>query len=214
MYFIYDDPSIDHALDRLHKLIKLSDHSPTIVLGHSFGGALALEYAHRYPSKRLSGLALVSWIYDMDWARLFSTAYPSDSALADAAWEQDDIDADAKLKSSMLLLKKYYFPTSMLQAGTKYLDNLTYDADTYLRCSTDYFPHINLMPRLETLRVPILSVCGELDKIVPPDYLNRVTTVNPMIKLHELPEAGHFPFIDRPAAFGLLISNFIRKLIS
>ena len=57
--------------------------------------------------------------------------------------------------------------------------------------------------------VPTLIICGGRDRIIPAEHARRAHTEMPGSYLLEIPDAGHFPQLDRPREFVDAIVSFI-----
>lgn len=69
-----------------------------------------------------------------------------------------------------------------------------------------------LEPRLGKLRMPVLLVWGEQDRIVPPASARPLQAAIPGAELALLPAAGHAPFEECPPAFAGCVAPFLRRL--
>lgn len=63
---------------------------------------------------------------------------------------------------------------------------------------------------LRRIRVPTLLIWGQSDQIVSPDYGRAFQKSVPgKTQLDVIPEAGHYPYLERPAAFVQAVSTFL-----
>ena len=70
-----------------------------------------------------------------------------------------------------------------------------------------------LFERLSAMRMPILVIAGALD----PVGLTRARSIAdaiPSARLAVVPDAGHAPHIERPAAFRHLVLDFLLETAS
>ncbi len=65
---------------------------------------------------------------------------------------------------------------------------------------------------LPRLRLPTLVVCGEEDRITPPGESRALVAGLPDAELLLIPDAGHFPMLEQPAAFNGGLRRFIDRL--
>ena len=79
--------------------------------------------------------------------------------------------------------------------------------------ATHYFSnlasHYDVRERLGEIRVPTLVVVGESDWIIPPSASRVIADGIPGADLAVIPEAGHFPFIERPEAYADAVRRFL-----
>jgi pimeloyl-ACP methyl ester carboxylesterase len=67
---------------------------------------------------------------------------------------------------------------------------------------------------LHRVRVPTLVIWGESDRIVLPDYGNKLCRALPDARIELIPEAGHYPQIERPDAVADAIGHFARAEVT
>jgi pimeloyl-ACP methyl ester carboxylesterase len=60
---------------------------------------------------------------------------------------------------------------------------------------------MGLWPSVEAMRCPTLVVRGAESPLFKVEYAERMTAVNPMIRLVTIPDAGHLVHCEQPAAF-------------
>lgn len=72
-----------------------------------------------------------------------------------------------------------------------------------------YMFHRALEHLLPGVDLPTLVVCGEQDRIVPPDVSRHYAELIPGARLETMPDCGHFPEIERPDALAEKILNFL-----
>ena len=68
-------------------------------------------------------------------------------------------------------------------------------------------PHLHKW--LHRIDVPTLLVWGAEDKLFPPDYAQAYCKLIPRSKAVVIPECGHLPHIEKPAAFVEAVEDFI-----
>ena len=67
-------------------------------------------------------------------------------------------------------------------------------------------------PWLTSIKTPTLVVVGEEDIITPPGESRQLAHGIPSAELCIVAKAGHFPMLERPAAFNPLLRGFLSKL--
>jgi 3-oxoadipate enol-lactonase len=69
------------------------------------------------------------------------------------------------------------------------------------------------LPPLE--RVACLAITGEEDRYAPPDAVRAFARTLPAAtRVEIMPDCGHLPFLERPAAFAEIVSAFLRARVS
>jgi alpha-beta hydrolase superfamily lysophospholipase len=59
--------------------------------------------------------------------------------------------------------------------------------------------------------VPTLLVCGGRDRIIPAEHARRAHGEMPGSYFLEIPDAGHFPQLDRPREFINALTSFVES---
>jgi proline iminopeptidase len=195
------------------------------VLGHSWGGVLALEYALRHP-QHVSHLLLMNTapVSHADLV-MFQQARLCDAAedmrqlrilAATAAYQAGDLQADAayyrvhfraairdaeQLEQVVTRLRANQTPDGILKARA--IEQRLYE-QTWLR--HDY----NLLPKLAQLGMPALVVHGE-DDFIPVACAVHIAQALPEARLIVLPGCGHFSYLECPEAAHQTVRDFFRR---
>lgn len=192
------------------------------LLGHSWGGLLAMEYAIRHPD-RVSHLILMNTgPASADDYLLFRetrhTSAPGDleelKALASSAtYAAGDLEADAayyrvhyratlrrpeQLERLIERLRANVTPAGILTARAieARLLNETWLASAY-----------DLLPRLQDVRVPTLVIRGDYD-FVPGACAARIAQAIPGARLVVLSDCGHFSYLECPDQVRQALADF------
>ena len=67
----------------------------------------------------------------------------------------------------------------------------------------------DLRPRLRNLGLPLLVVHGENDTVVAPSESSILTELGKSVRVVSMPEARHFPMLDRSSQFNRLLADFL-----
>lgn len=166
---------------------------PNVLVGHSMGGAIALQLAVDHPGL-VSGVVVVAsgpQLFVPDTALELARsdfAAECERILRKGWWEPDDetIAAEAAL---------------IAEVGQE-----TLLAD-YTACRG-----FNITDRLGEVRVPVLVVAGERDGLTPPSVAERLAEGLQQAILAVVPDAGHWVMKEHAAAVDLLIAGFLARL--
>jgi putative sulfotransferase len=176
-------------------LEQLSAPPPFHVLGSSFGGLLAQEFALLYPAECAS-LTLVGCSYRLGGSPGARRPLPATVAaeldlICAGAGDQAPSGDRAALEE--LLLRSESMDTR-LGLG-------------YLRAFATNPP--NLYDQLPDIGTPSLVLCGPHDSVVPAKHAHLLYGAIPDAEFGELTGAGHFPTVTHPAAVAARLEPFL-----
>lgn len=187
------------------------------VLGHSFGGKVALEYALRYPD-RLSHLVLLDTGGDSRWAQenapelLARRGFSPKTVKLARRFLNGQIEPKEFLPA-LLRLGKAYDPYLTLPQLARGLINGEWRSKMRPEALIFAGPHLlkgwTVMDRLDEINVPTLVMAGRDDFIFPPEHQAEVAAGIPNARLRLIDRAGHNAHQERPAEVMEAVSAFI-----
>ncbi len=215
--------SINSEIEDLEGLREYFQLDSIAVLGHSWGGLLAMEYTTRHPN-RVSHLILMNTApASHDDFMLFRqerrSTVPGDlekmkALLSTAKYQEGDLEMDAEyyrihfratirqpehLESVIKSLRVGMTPEGIRKARA--IEDRLYEQTWLL---SDY----NLLPKLNRLTIPTLVIHGDYD-FVPMTCAAHIAQAIPGARLVVLRECGHFSFLERPDEVGKEIVSFM-----
>jgi proline iminopeptidase len=188
------------------------------VLGHSFGGKVALEYALRYPDS-LSHLVLLDTGGDSRWAQekapelLARRGYSPKVVNLAQRFLNGQIEAREFLPTLLRLGKAYDPYVSLPQLAREIIGG---QWRSKIRPEALIFgaPHLlkgwTVMERLGEISVPTLVMAGRDDFIFPPEHQAELAAGIPNAQLRIIERAGHNPHVERTAEVMAEVREFIR----
>lgn len=66
---------------------------------------------------------------------------------------------------------------------------------------------------LSKIKIPTLVICGEKDKLTPPDVMKEMADKIPGAEFHLVPGAGHLSPLEKPEVVNEIISAFLKDKI-
>jgi proline iminopeptidase len=196
------------------------------VLGQSFGGNVALEYALRYP-QNLSHLILMDTGGDQRWVN-----QNAPELLAKRGFSASAVQAARRFYSGQVTLNEY-LPTFMkFMSAYSYHNSLLYHPSLItLAQKVGLGPPMKLRPealifgysqikdwtvmdRLSEIKVPTLVTAGRYDFLFPPEHQAILADRIPNARLELIERAGHNPQIERPAETIGVIRRFLATVNS
>ena len=209
------DVSIESEIADLDGLRDALGYESVALLGHSWGGLLAMEYATRHPDRVSHLILLNSAPASGEDALLmrehFRRARPDgdvermEEIASRPAYRSGDADTEAayyrihyrialrrpeRVDEVVGRLRRHFTADGILLARA--IEDRLYD-DTWNRAGYD------LLPRLRALEAPALVLHGE-DDFVPVELVTRIAGALPNARLVVLPECGHFAYLEWPGA--------------
>jgi pimeloyl-ACP methyl ester carboxylesterase len=190
--------SVEECVDWLTKYIKGRGCKDVVLAGHSFGGAIALMYALRYP-RELRGIVIIGSGARLRVHPRFLT--PCEEAIKGDGQSWSELveemyrSTPAGYKREIIEKQKAIGPAVML--------------NDFLCC--DKF---DIMNRVHEIRLPALIICGESDVMTPVKYANYLGAKIANSKVVIVPQAGHFVFAEKPEVVNKAIEDFVKALSS
>lgn len=192
------------------------------VLGHSFGGNIALEYALRYPSS-LSHLILMDTGGDQWWVNqnapelLAKRGYSPSAVQAARRFYNGQFTAGEFFDIVFKFIRAYMYHSSLLYRpgliGLAHRVGL--GPPTKYRPEATIFGYSQLlkgwtvMNRLNEIKVPTLVLAGRQDFLFPPEHQAILVDRIPNAQLEIIECAGHNPQVEQSAEVIEMIRRFM-----
>jgi proline-specific peptidase len=186
------------------------------VLGHSFGGYVALEYALRYP-QNLSHLLLVDTGGDNRWAQekapeeLAKRGFSPEIVNLARRFFNGQIEPNEMFPALMKMGKAYNPHTSPTQVPHMLIMGLQtkLQPETFIYSASHFLKGWTVMDRLGEIKVPTLVMAGREDFIYPPKHEEELAAAIPNARLVFIERAGHNPNDEQPAETLKAVRNFL-----
>ena len=211
-----EDLTHDAWVDDLRVLIDHLGHERVAMLGHSYGGFLAQEFALRHPS-RLDGLILCDTAPAMDYPDVIMANAEARSS-ADRletvihALTQPSTDDDA-LRQTWLDILPLYFHRFEPKHRDLFSEGVRYSAGAFNRGFFECLPAFDTSVDIGSVEVPTLVLCGRHDWITPVEQgSQRLASAMPNARMVVFEESGHFPFIEEHDAFVATVRSWLSGL--
>jgi proline iminopeptidase len=187
------------------------------VLGHSFGGHVALEYALRYPD-RLSHLVLLDTGGDSNWARqnapdvLARRGYSPEKVKLVRRFFKGQIEPDEMLPALMRFGDAYYHHPSLLLMARDLVRGewrIRARPEALIFAGRHLLKGWTVMDRLGEIEVPTMVMAGRDDFLFPPEHQAELAAGIPGARLRIIERAGHNPHSERPDEVMEAVRDFI-----
>ncbi len=187
------------------------------VLGHSFGGHVALEYALRYPGS-VSHLVLLDTGGDARWSQRNAAGL-----LARRGWNprktelvrrffNGEFAPDQMFGILFRIGDAYYSRPSLWRtvgdlASGEWRSKLRPEAMIF--AGRHLMKGWTVMDRLGEISVPALVLAGSDDFIYPPEHQRELAAGIPGARLCLIEQAGHLPHSEQPAEVMQAVREFV-----
>ena len=191
---------------------------PVAMLGTSYGGFIALEYALRYPAG-LRGLVLVGTAASNEHhaaarANALASGLPGiEPATLDRLFG-GRIRDNADFRRSYGAIAPLYSPNFDPATLEARLDDTPFRYETHNRMFGHELPRYDLRPRLSEIAAPTLVICGRHDWICPLAESELLARSIPGARLVVFEGSGHGPMRDENAAFLAELRAFLRRVFA
>jgi pimeloyl-ACP methyl ester carboxylesterase len=161
------------------------------VMGHSFGGKVAVELAVEHPELVKKLVIVASPIVRL----------PPEAGVRRASLRYSFLRGAAKLLPP--------FRERMLSWGRDRFGSADYKSAGVLRPTLVRVVNEDLRPLLASVKVPVLLIWGSEDTEVPLSVAEEAMDELADARLVTLEGAGHFPFLDQPESFAEAVTTFL-----
>jgi proline iminopeptidase len=180
------------------------------LLGHSWGGFLAMAYAARHPEHVAHLIIADSGAPKLsDTLTLFKDVFPETTerrqavAFADALGDPEATQADLREYLTMLFYSPQKRDAYLARYSPGGFRQETYD-ETWKDAS-----RFDLNPELRKYRFPTLVVTGRFDINVAPSVAYKIHQAVPGSRFVVFEHSGHLPFYEEPEAFVRVVEEFL-----
>jgi proline iminopeptidase len=211
---IYDMVSLEEMAEDVDALRKSLGLNRVTLFGHSFGGAIALTYALRYPEhvKRLILVSTAARIENPSEAekRIVSQLTPIELA----AYNSNEGDSGARTVCQRVLkryraLYPHYFhkqPSKELLDGGVY--SVYFDALAKKIVLADR-GGFDVRAALGRVKVPVILFGGRHDLVTPVSQFNELADGLPLSRAVIMENSAHFPFYEESYLFTEWVRQFM-----
>jgi proline-specific peptidase len=215
--------TVDLFLEELTELRRALGLERVHILGHSWGGMLAMEYALTQPPG-LASLVLADTLASArEWARearRLIEALPEETQRAIRQHEAAGTTDSAEYKEAMMVFSRRHVgghihpqPEWVKEALKKFQVNEVYltmwgPSEFYVRGTLKDW---DITERLGEIRVPALVACGRDDEATP-DMAETIHRGIPGAELVIFEKSAHFPHIEETERFLEVLAEFLDRV--
>ena len=221
-----DQYSFKEDVDDIEGLRKALGLDRWDILGHSYGGLVAQQYALDYPNS-VNKLILISTFYSGEmWQENDNSSNHEIRNQYPEVWEKVmKLRNKGESSSSKEHINAYSVPSGLLyfyDASNAYKvrsDSLIMNTDVYYQIagkdadfliSGDIGP-LDFREKLKNLNMPILILEGRFDRISIPRFSIKYKDYAPHAEFVMFEKSGHEPFVEEPEKTFKAITDFLKK---
>lgn len=181
----------------------LAEHAgPLLLCGASMGGMIALEAA-RQAAGRIAGLALLGTNARPETAEMYQLR---ESAIE--LFERGEARDVIELNAGFAFDKSSHGNKALLRS---YVDQvLDAGAGQLVRQNRALMQRPDARPVLATLRCPVLVMCGNSDRLTPPECSREIASAVPQAQLVWIEHCGHMLTMERPHEVNATLTPWLR----
>lgn len=179
----------------LNKFVEALRLAPFVLLGHSMGGGITIEYALTYPEK-LKGIILMGTGAKL---RVLPEALEQMKRVMQG---REPVKYDRMAyseKTPMEVVRQGWMEQSKTDPRIRYHDFLACDA-------------FDRMKDLQSINLPTLIICGVDDVLTPMKYAEHMEKNIRGAKLVRIDEGGHAAPSEKPEEFSKAVVEFLDSL--
>lgn len=187
------------------------------VLGHSFGGNVALEYVLRY-QRSVSHLVLLDTGADSRWPRVNAAGiaaqrgYGPDKQALIRRWFSGDFTPDEWLSMFSQIGAAYYYKQLDMEGLVKAIpasEGPTFRPEPLIFAGQHLLKDWSVTDRLHEITVPTLVMAGRQDFCYPPEAQQELANGIPNARLKLIDHAGHNPHDEQPDEVFEALAQFL-----
>lgn len=180
------------------------------VMGHSYGGFIALEFALRHP-RRLGHLILVDTAPAFNYpAEIMANAERKGATEEMVAVLQADSPAtDEEMLEQVQSIFPLYFKTFDPEVAERLSEKVIFSASG--GALEGELESYDVRPRLGEIDAPTLILVGRDDFVCPPSQARVLNEGIPDSELVIFDDSGHFPYVEEAGLFFQTVRNWIER---
>ncbi len=201
----------------MRDLVTLLGIDKVTVVGHSFGGGVAMQFAYQFPERTERLILVASGGLGAEvspgirmltapgstrsWGSSRSPAYATSARHGLKALSRTGLRATRDLDEVAEIYDSFRDPFA--RAAIRHV----------VRAVVDWRGQIVTMADRAYLteEMPMAVIWGRDDRVIPVRHASNAAALAPKARVEVIPNAGHFPHKDHPQRFAKLVHEFIRS---
>jgi proline iminopeptidase len=204
------------------------DLGEIVLIGGSYGGFIAQEYATRYEDT-LAGVVLRDTAATPEFEEAaqqnaketFPEMKERDFDVPDISWEEftrvmdGNVRSDEEFRRGFHGMLPLYAPSLDefdAEAAREQIESLTFHHETHNEMFTNAYPNMDYTPDLPDVSVPFLVTVGRHDWITPPAAAVEIADLLPDSRLVVFESSGHSPNLDQQDQYIARVREFFAEI--
>ena len=206
--------TLEEMSDDIEALRQALGVDSVTLFGHSFGGAIALNYALRHPAnvKRLilvSAAAAIENPYEAE-KRILKTLTPAEMTIYSSNEGGTGAASPCdRVRRRYGVLYRHYFHKLIPYEFDRGVYTAYFDAFAKKQALASDDSGADVEAQLSGIRVPVLIIAGKHDLVTPPDQSTELARGLPQSKLVVMEHSAHFPFFEENYLFTQWVRQFM-----
>ncbi|MET3381987.1 alpha/beta fold hydrolase [Variovorax paradoxus] len=191
------------SIEGMAAAVLRDNEGPLILCGASMGGMVAMEAARQAPG-RIAGLALLGTSARPETPDMFTL-------------REGAIEYFERGEVRDVIEPNVYFAFHPTQAADpvmvqRYLDIvLGAGAEQLIRQNRAVMRRPDARLHLASLRAPVLLVCGDEDRLAPPECTSEMAALLPQAQVVWVPECGHMLTMEKPEHVNTALNGWLAR---
>jgi len=196
----------NERIETMAAAVLAENAGPLVLCGASMGGMVAMEAARQAP-ERIAGLALLGTNARPETPDMYELRR-SAIELFERGEARDVIELNAGFAfhpsraGDAALMRRYV--DLVLDAGVEQL----------VRQNKALMQRPDARPHLPALRCPVMVMCGDSDRLTPPDCSREIAGLIPQAELAWIAQCGHMLTMEQPAAVNALLGPWLQRRLA
>ncbi len=188
-----------------------------VLLGGSYGGFIALEYALTHPQNLhaliLRDTAASNRFQDTSKDKAMASGFPMDEVTLDRLFSGEVRD-DQDFRDSYAMIQPLYTVERDLEKEAAQLARIPFRYQTHNWAFSRNQPGYDLVSRLPELTVPVLVTVGRHDWITPLEASEELAAALPNSELVVFEHSGHSPQSEEHGLYLKTVREFLARHLS
>jgi len=202
--------TMEQLADDAAALMDVLGIEAAVVLGHSYGGFVAQEFALRHPG-RLRGLVLI----DTTPGQLGGSESPADEQGPPIPAEMAELmstapGSDAEFEALAPRMLPFYLHSRPVADLEALVEGAVLSATAMVR-GFEVLAGWSSVDRLSTVTAPALLLWGKHDLVCSLPQAYRIARRLPTAEVEIFEQSGHFPWIEEPGAFFAALESWLAR---